>query len=143
MARFAQGVFKPTNPAKYVGKGFPRYRSSWELQVMMFLDGNPNILQWASEAIAVKYRHPFTGKVTNYIPDFFIVYRDKNSQIHAEIVEVKPSTQSSLTEAKSKKDQAQVIINTAKWKSAQQWCKSQGLVFRVITEHQIFRNGRK
>jgi hypothetical protein len=43
----------------------------------------------------------------------------------------------------SDRDRAIVAINYAKWDAAQKWCRKQGLVFRVITEDQIFRNGNK
>ena len=72
MANFAQGIFVPRNPDKYIGNHTPRYRSGWEFTFMQFCDGNKNVIKWASESIRIPYRHPLTGKVTNYIPDFFI-----------------------------------------------------------------------
>ena len=75
MAKWAQGIFTPTNPEKYVGKNKPRYRSGWEFTFMQFCDKNDSVLQWASEAIAIPYRNPLTGKMSNYVPDFFIVYQ--------------------------------------------------------------------
>jgi hypothetical protein len=42
---------------------------------MKFCDTNDHVLQWASESIAIPYRHPITGKMTQYIPDFLITYR--------------------------------------------------------------------
>jgi len=74
MSSFAQGVYQPRNPDKYVGRGAPRYRSGWELSFFRFCDENPAVMEWASEAITIKYRHPFTQKVTTYIPDIFIRY---------------------------------------------------------------------
>jgi hypothetical protein len=44
MAKWAQGQYTPKNPEKYIGKHIPRYRSGWELRVMMFLDENKHIL---------------------------------------------------------------------------------------------------
>jgi hypothetical protein len=43
----------------------------------------------------------------------------------------------------SQHDRAAVVVNYAKWDAATKWCKHQGLVFRVITEYQIFKNGSK
>ena len=94
MARFAQGIFTPKNSQKYVGKNKPRYRSGWELTFMTFCDSNSNVLYWASESLIVPYRHPFTGKATNYIPDFFVVYQNKFGKQIAEVVEIKPKKQS-------------------------------------------------
>ena len=53
MAKWAQGIFTPKNPKKYVGKHAPKYRSGWELTFMTFCDGNSSVLYWASEAIIV------------------------------------------------------------------------------------------
>ena len=43
----------------------------------------------------------------------------------------------------SSKDRAVVAINYAKWASAQAWFKRQGIVFRLITEDDMFKNGSK
>lgn len=144
MANWAQGIFTPKSPEKYIGKHKPKYRSGWELTFMTFCDTNKNVLYWASEAIKVPYRHPLTGKITNYIPDFFVVYQNKYGQQIAEVVEIKPKKQS-LIESKvaSAKDRAIVAINHAKWQSAMAYCKAQGYTFRVITEDDLFRNGSR
>lgn len=143
MGKWAQGLYTVRNPQKYVGKHQPRYRSGWELTFMMFLDNNKNILYWASEALAIPYRHPVTGKITTYIPDFFVVYETKGGKKIAEVVEIKPKKQS-LIESKvaSAKDKIVVAINHAKWAAATAWCKQQGYTFRVITENELFKNGK-
>jgi hypothetical protein len=140
--KYANGQFQPKNSAKYVGKKTPTYRSSWEHTVMTFFDNNPAILQWASEAIHVNYRNPFTGKNTIYVPDFFILYMDKNGKQHAEIIEVKPLKETSLAEAKSTRDKAAAILNMAKWQAATAYCLAHGLKFRVVTEQDLFHQGR-
>jgi len=141
MANFAQGVFKPVNPQKYVGRGQPRYRSGWEFAFFQFCDNNDHVLEWASEAIAIKYRHPITGKITNYVPDIFMRYRTKNNKICTEIIEIKPRKQTTMQEARSERDKIVVAINHAKWAAAQAWCKRAGIVFRVLDETQLFHNG--
>jgi len=144
MARnYAQGKFQMQNPAKYIGKGQPTYRSGWEMVFMQFCDNNPAILQWASESINIPYRNPFTNKSTIYVPDFLIVYEDKNGQKHAEVIEIKPSTETTLESARNTRDRAYVALNHAKWAAATAWCSQQGLRFRVITENQIFHRGQK
>ena len=107
---------------------------------MMFLDENQHITHWASEAISIPYRNPLTGKMSMYIPDFFVVYENKFHQIKAEIIEVKPKSQTALTEAKSRQDKAHAIVNQAKFLAAKAYCKQNGYVFRVITEDSIFMN---
>jgi hypothetical protein len=143
MARFAQGIFTPKNSQKYVGKNKPRYRSGWELTFMTFCDSNSHVLYWASESLIVPYRHPFTGKATNYIPDFFVVYQNKFGKQIAEVVEIKPKKQSIIeSKVANAKDRMVVAINHAKWQAAMGYCKQHGYTFRVITEDDLFYNGR-
>lgn len=143
MSKFAQGIYSLSNPQKYVGKREPRYRSGWEHAFMRFCDTNDHILQWASESIVIPYRHPLTGKMTNYIPDFLITYRTKDNTMRAEVIEIKPKKQSIIESKASARDRAIVAVNYAKWDAATKWCRRQGLQFRVITEDDIFRNGSK
>ena len=143
MSRWAQGDYTILNREKYAGNGNPRYRSGWELSFMKFCDSNDNVLQWASESIAIPYRHPLTGKMTQYIPDFLITYRTRDNTVRAELIEIKPKKQSVIESKMSNKDRAIVAINYAKWAAAQKWCNQHGLTFRVITENDMFANGRK
>ena len=142
MPKWAQGFYQISNPAKYIGKGQPKYRSGWEHSFMRFCDTNEHVLQWASESINIPYRHPLTGKQTIYVPDFLVVYRTKDNLVKAEVVEIKPSGQSVITEKQNSRDRAVVAVNYAKWDAAQKWCQRQGLTFRVITEKDMFHNGR-
>jgi len=142
MSKYAQGKYQIKNPDKYVGKHSPTYRSSWEHVFMTFCDNNPNILKWASEAVRINYRNPFTGKNTIYVPDFLIYYIDKSGNHHADVIEVKPRKETSLDEAKSMRDKAYAVLNMVKWEAARGWCKQQGLNFRIITEDQIFHQGK-
>jgi len=141
MKNFAQGVYHPVNPKKYIGKGQPRYRSGWEWAFFQFCDNNDAVLEWASEAIAIKYRHPITGKITNYVPDIFMRYRTKNNKICTEVIEIKPRKQTTMQEARTERDKLVVAINHAKWAAAKAWGKRAGIVFRVLSEDQLFHNG--
>jgi hypothetical protein len=143
MAKYAQGKFSIKNPEKYVGKKIPTYRSGWEFAFMQFCDNNDNVVKWASEAIRIPYKNPLTGKQTMYVPDFFVQYRTKNNKLMSEIVEIKPKKQSLIEARASARDRAAVAVNYAKWDAASKWCKHQGLVFRVITEDDIFHQGSK
>lgn len=140
MSKYAQGKYTVKNKEKYVGRKEPTYRSSWEFSFMLFCDNNPNIIQWASEPFMVPYRNPFTGKNTIYVPDFMMVYVDKDQQKHAEVVEVKPSKEISMENARSTRDRAAVALNMAKWQAAQEFCKQYGMRFRVVTESDIYHN---
>jgi len=144
MRKYANGIYKIHNTHKYVGKREPRYRSGWELTFMKFCDHNDHILQWASESIQIPYRNPLTGKNTHYIPDFLITYMNKSGQMIAELIEIKPKKQSLMGEGKmSPRDRAVIAVNYAKWAMAEKWARSHGMTFRVITEDDIFVNGKK
>ena len=48
-----------------------------------------------------------------------------------------------IEDKQSQRDRAVVAVNYAKWDAATKWAKNNGLVFRIITEDDIFKNGRK
>jgi len=143
MGRFAQGIYEVKNLTKYVGKKKPTYRSGWELDVFRFCDANPNILEWASEPIRIPYFNPIKGRKTTYVPDILLIYKDKLGKQRTELIEIKPKKQSFMTEGLSVKERTVVQINHLKWKAAVQWCKQHNIVFRVITEDQLYHNGKR
>lgn len=142
--RFSKGVYKLSNPEKYRGNKDPVYRSGWELSVMRMCDENPAIHEWASESVKIPYRDPLTGRQTVYVPDFLVVFQDKNSKKHAEIWEIKPENQSLLEKVgKNPYNQAQYVKNMAKWEAARAYCKNYGLKFRIISEKDLYHTGNK
>jgi hypothetical protein len=143
MGKFANGFFQVTNPDKYVGKKVPHFRSSWEHSFMRFCDNNPAILQWANESIHIPYKNPFTNKNTIYVPDFFIVYVNKSGEKIAELIEIKPSKPVTVENAgRSVRDQAAAVLNMYKWQAANAWCTQNGVRFRVLTETDLFHQGK-
>jgi hypothetical protein len=144
MAKFAQGRFEMKNPSKYVGNKTPLARSSWEFVFMRMLDEHPGVESWASESIQIPYRDPLTGKYSIYVPDFFIVYQDRSGKKNAEVVEVKPKSQTMRESVgKSRYNQEQYIKNMAKWEAASAWCKQKKVRFRIVNEDDIFHTGSK
>lgn len=144
MSKYAQGKYQLLHPEKYVGNKSPTYRSSWEFSVMSMCDNNPSILQWASEAIHINYRNPFTNRNTIYVPDFFVMFVDANGKTHGEVWEIKPTKETSLQEAgKSTRAQAAAVLNMAKWEAARVYCRAQNLNFRIITERDLWAQGKK
>lgn len=141
MGKFAKGLYQIKNKQKYIGRKSPVFRSSWESTFMMFLDNHPSILQWASESIRIPYRDPLTNKQKGYYPDFFIIYVDALGQKHAEIVEIKPASQTGQKKTKSAVNNAQIIKNHAKWQCAMQYCEMNGIKFRLLTENEMFKKG--
>lgn len=144
MSKFAKGKFTPKYPEKYIGLKSPTYRSSWEWAFMNFCDSNPSIQRWASEAIKIPYRNPVTGRQTIYVPDFFIQYVDKHGKMLTEVIEIKPQNQQLAERVGRNSARATAYaINQAKWAAASQWCKNNGLSFRVLNETDIFHRGKR
>jgi hypothetical protein len=142
--KFSKGGFSLKNPEKYVGTKLPVYRSSWEMSVMLFCDNNPSVQQWSSESVKIPYRDPLTGKHTVYVPDFLVVYVDRNQKKHAELWEVKPANQTLIEKVgKNPYNQAQFVKNQAKWAAASHWCQQNGVKFRILNESDIFHNPGK
>jgi len=135
-----KGRFVPNEPDKY--KGNPRniiYRSMWERHCMRYFDNNVNVLEWASEEIAIPYVSPLDGKVHRYYPDFWV--KVKHGPEHRIwLIEVKPEKQTKPP-TKGKKVTKGYLYevreygrNTAKWEAAKNFCEKQGWEFSVWTE---------
>lgn len=143
-----KGFFIPKNPEKYIGNNIDKiqYRSSWELSMMLFLDGpHPSIIGWASEAFTIPYKNPLTGKWTVYVPDFLILYLDKNNKQHCEVFEIKPESETPGAKVRKLNEYARLTqsLNAAKWQAATIFCAKRGWTFRVATEKQLFAYGRR
>jgi hypothetical protein len=136
----AKGLFTPLNPEKYLGDPTKiRFLSSWEARFMTFCDNNPNVIEWASEEIHIKYFHPVKKKLANYIPDFIIKYRDRNGNLITEMIEIKPRKQAMITKRMTNYEKVSLVINRAKWEAAEAYCKLANIRFRVLTEEDLFR----
>lgn len=142
--KFRQGIFKPINALKYIGKSDPVYRSGWELKFFRWADMNENILAWGSENIIVPYLNPLDGKVHRYFVDNFIVFKDRNGKKQKFLIEIKPSKQTQKpvkTKYKRAKtllyEQKMYVQNTAKWKAANKWADKKGYKFLIITEKEL------
>ena len=140
-----KGRYNPINPKKY--RGNPNqiiYRSLWERKVMVYCDKNDAILEWWSEEIIVPYLSPWDGRIHRYFPDFYMKVKQADGSIKKFIVEVKPKAQTKEPiknpKRKTRKWFGEVKnwgINQAKWKSAQEYCKDQGMEFKIFTEDHI------
>ena len=124
-----KGKYYPSFPRKY--KGDPTnivYRSLWERKFMVYCDKNQNILEWASEEIAIPYRSPIDNRVHRYFPDFYMKVKETNGKIKNYVIEVKPAKQT--IPPKKPKRQTKGYIreayeyarNQAKWKMAKEFC---------------------
>lgn len=137
-----KGIFKPTNPKKYVGDDSNIiYRSRWELKAMTYFDTHPDIIRWASEEIAIKYISPKDLKPHRYFPDFLIECKTKNG-LEKFLIEVKPKAQTVPPKpSKNKKrfinETVTYAVNTAKWNAAKLWCEKHNVKFVIMTEHEL------
>jgi len=139
MSKTLKGIYEAKNTSK-TRTPTPYYKSSWELAFMRFVDDHPSILNWAYEPCKIPYKHPLTNQYTVYVPDFLIVFIDSKKKQQAQLIEIKPSKQTSLEKARYKDDKLAVIVNAAKWEAAAAYAKNHGMTFRILTEHDIYRN---
>jgi hypothetical protein len=144
--KYHQGRFTPQNPEKYKGDYTNIiYRSSWEVNFMRWCDRNSNILEWGSEEFFIPYYDPTTNKVRRYFPDFIIKVQESDGSIKKYIIEVKPERQTKPPTQSSKKKRKTYITealtyekNIAKWKAAKEFCEDRGIIFKIITEKELF-----
>jgi hypothetical protein len=144
-SKYNQGRFHPQNPEKYKGDVQNIiYRSSWELKFMQWCDRNPNVIEYASEEFCIPYLSPIDGRVHRYFPDFIMKVKEQSGEIKRYIIEIKPKRQTVPPVQTSKKrtktfinEVKTYVVNEAKWKAAEEWCKDHLLEFKVITEDQL------
>ena len=144
-SKYNQGRFHPQNPEKYKGDiQNIIYRSSWELKFMQWCDRNPNVIEYASEEFCIPYLSPIDGRVHRYFPDFIMKVKEQSGEIKKYIIEIKPKKQTIPPIQTSKKrnktfinEVKTYVVNEAKWKAAEEWCKDHLLEFMVITEDQL------
>lgn len=138
------GIFRPSNPQKYVGDHTNIiYRSSWEARCMDWFDKNPNIISWASEEVIVPYVSPVDGKCHRYFPDFLVKMKGKDGKTKTMMIEVKPKRQAQPPKPMKRVTKRYITevatygVNQAKWKAAEEYCKDRTWEFRVITEDDL------
>ena len=140
MKKSFKGIYRPTNPKKYVGN--PNnivYRSLLERRFMVYCDTNPGIVQWASEELPIRYYNPIDKKYHRYFVDF-IIKTDKNKKM---LIEIKPSRQTSRPKPPKKKTRSymresfEFIKNQAKRKAATAYAEDNNAVFKIITEKEL------
>ncbi len=147
-----KGRFVPKNIKKYSGdwKNII-HRSGWERQIMKYLDETESVLEWSSEEIVIPYRDPFEGHQRRYFPDFWIKVKKADGTISEYLWEVKPACQTiqpilmeGMTKAGKRRHYLNTrtfVINSAKWKAAEQYCESRGWKFQLVTENDLSSMG--
>ena len=139
-----KGIYKPSNPQKYIGD--PNniiYRSLWERKFMYWCDINENIIKWASEEIWIPYLSPLDKRVHKYFPDFYIKYKDSTGNIKESLIEIKPKRQVEGPKPQKRVTQKQMYElkefakNQAKWKAAKEFCEDRRWEFTILTEDNL------
>ena len=139
-----KGKYYPSFPRKY--KGDPTniiYRSLWERKFMVYCDKNQNILEWASEEIAIPYRSPIDNRVHRYFPDFYMKVKETNGKIKNYVIEVKPAKQTKPPSKPKRQTKGYIreayeyARNQAKWKMAKEYCADRQWEFKVVTEKEL------
>lgn len=115
---------------------------------MKFCDLNSGVLEWSSEEVVIPYISPFDNKYHRYFVDFWIKVQDRSGNIKCKLVEIKPSKQTRAPEPPKKRtpkflnEMRTWAVNSSKWKAAVNYCKQQGWEFLVVTEKNLFKNGK-
>ncbi len=113
--KFKEGMFDSLKMGKKI-----HYRSSWERDAMICLEKCVDVNEYfGDDFICIDY--VIQSKPRKYWPDFTIKLQGGDTVV----VEIKP------------KNQAEWIINKAKWKYAVEYCNKRGWEFQVWTQKHI------
>ena len=144
MSKTYSGKYKVRNPKMYKGNvDSVEYRSNWEKQCFIFLDGNKDVEWWASEEFVVPYYYDIDKKMHRYFVDLSIKF--KNGKLL--LVEVKPKRQTVPPKVKRPKSKASLneaytwVMNCNKWEAADKVAKDNGWEFVIWTEEELKRFG--
>ena len=140
--RFIQGIFRPINKDKFIGKT-AIFRSSFERKFFLWADKNPNVLEWGSENIVIPYISPLDNRYHRYYVDAYMVIKE-GTKIKKYLIEIKPYNQTIPPKVSKKKKPSTIIyeqnawsVNQAKWESAKKYAEAKGAQFLIITEKDL------
>lgn len=138
-----KGIYKPSNPKKYIGNpNMIIYRSLWERKMMRYCDTNTKVIKWASEEIIIPYYNPVKKRMAKYYPDFYMEVVNKEEKREKILIEVKPFKETQPPKYKRRTKnvliaEAMYSQNTAKWAAAEEFCLDQGWTFKIMTEKEL------
>jgi len=139
------GIYVPRTDKWTITKSFDtstpqiKYRSSWELDFCRYVDRTPGILKANSEGLVIPYINPITGKRARYFIDFVIQTLDTTF-----LIEVKPFAQTRPPrKSKNVKQYMERVktykVNLAKWDAAKQFAEVNNVIFKIITEKELYK----
>lgn len=137
--RYQQGYVNP----KACKKLFPSlhndliiYRSSYEKRFIHWLESSDKVKYWGSECFHIPYISRIDGLTHKYYPDYFVEMVDGSKLV----IEIKPYEQTHKPVNESNGwARREWIKNVSKWTAAQEFCKKNGLQFKILTEKTINR----
>jgi hypothetical protein len=143
------GRYLVKNKFKYKGIGEnPIYKSAHELKMMHWLDTNEKVVFWWYEALRIPYFFSIDGKIHNYVVDFIAHIANNQGVIVKYLIEIKsdsdllvPKKPSNPTSKNMKTYKNKMMIhirNISKWSAAEQFCKSAGFVWKLLSTRDIF-----
>ena len=116
------------------------YRSSWEYKLMHWLDMNDHVAKWGSETVVIPYYSNADCKNRRYFMDFVVHYIDGSKFLY----EVKPEKETKPPRKVGRKKESVYLaecytfsVNKDKWIHAIQYAKSNGYIFKILTEHNM------
>ncbi len=138
--------FTPKNKEKY--KGNPNtiiVRSSWEKEVMIWLDTHSKVKSWVSEELVIPYISPVDNRRHRYFPDFLASIEENGIDV-TYLIEVKPRAQTLAPKMKKRlgkptkryvTEVTTYLVNDAKFAAATAYCEKMGWRFKIITEENL------
>ena len=144
MSKYYSGNYKVKNPGMY--KGDPDdicYRSGWEKQCFLWLDGNKDVTWWNSEEFVVRYYYDIDKKWHRYFVDLTIKWKNGKTTL----VEVKPKRQCQPPKVKRPNSKRSLneaytwVKNNNKWEAANKIAEDNGWEFRIWTEDELTKYG--
>lgn len=146
---YRQGYFTPNHPEKYLGNPTEIiYRSSWEFKFMEFCDSNEKVLSWGSESTPIPYFNPILKKECTYWIDCYMQVKNNNGSVTKWLIEVKPGKYLSPPKEPTRLTEKQTLnfarhaktylINSFKFKAAQNYASQNNMKFGIITENFLF-----
>ena len=119
------------------------YRSNWEKQSFIWLEGNDDVEWWNSEELIIPYYYEVDKKRHKYHVDLLVKWKNGRTTM----IEIKPKKQTSPPKVKNPKSKRSLnevmayVKNSNKWHAADEVAKDNGWKFEIWTEVELKQKG--
>jgi len=143
-----RSVYIPTQPGKCINVRIGQTvqtRSLWERQLAKWCDTSNAVKEWGLETVIIPYICGTDNKKHKYIMDFYIEFTNGKKIL----VEVKPAHKTKEPLKRSRitwrwqKELLDYVKNMSKWKYADAYAKSRGMLFEIWSEKDLQALGLK